>query len=46
MKKSYWIFKSAMCLRCGRKLRDRNSQDVMYCLPCFAIMQSDLDEEE
>lgn len=32
------------CRRCKCLLTDKNSQDVGYCLPCFAEMMSDEEE--
>jgi len=33
-----------VCRNCGCELRDKNSKDVGYCLPCFAEMMSDEEE--
>jgi uncharacterized paraquat-inducible protein A len=37
--------KEVKCTRCGVVLRDKQSKNVLQCLPCFANMQSDDDEE-
>jgi predicted RNA-binding Zn-ribbon protein involved in translation (DUF1610 family) len=38
--------KEVKCPHCGAVLRDKNRRDVGVCFPCFAIGQSDFDEED
>lgn len=34
------------CRECGTRLSDKNAREVGYCIPCFAMMMADPEDEE
>jgi hypothetical protein len=34
------------CRECGTKLIGKNAIEVGYCIPCFAMMMADPDDDE
>lgn len=34
------------CRECGTRLADKNAREVGYCIPCFAMMVADPDDED
>lgn len=34
------------CRECGTKLIGKNAIDVGYCIPCYAMMMADSDDED
>lgn len=46
MTKVLYTGETKKCSTCGCELKDENSRNVGQCLPCFAMEQSDFEDEE